>query len=252
MLVWGRGVSSNTPTLKILVAERQIVRPGDCLALIEGVYEREIRHIPDKHIYILGNKVYSDVVGVVSIENNSVSVVPLESTYIPRKDDIVIGVVSGFSVTAWYVNIKSPYKAVLPASDVIEGFNPAVHNLKNYLDVGDYVLAKIAVFDRLRDPVLTVKGKGLGKIVEGYVIDIKPSKVARVIGKKGSMYNLLTSATRCEIVVGVNGYVWAKCPDDYVLDVLIRAIKLIEAKAHMRGLTEEVKSYLASKLGVKL
>jgi exosome complex component RRP4 len=249
--VWGRALSSSTLNLKILVAERQIVRPGDCLAIIEGPGEQRIKHIPDKHIYILGNRVYSDVVGIVSIENSSVSVVPLESTYIPRKDDIVVGVICGFSASAWYVDIKSPYKAVLPASDVIEGFNPAVHNLKNYLDIGDYVLGKIALFDRLRDPVLTIRGKGLGKIVEGFVIDIKPSKVARVIGKKGSMYNLLTSMTACEIAVGVNGYVWAKCPDDHVLDVLIKAIRLIEAKAHMRGLTEEVKSYLASKLGVK-
>ncbi|MCC6034038.1 MAG: exosome complex protein Rrp4 [Desulfurococcaceae archaeon] len=245
-------MSTTTPTLKILVADRQIVRPGDCLALIEGVFEQKLKHIPEKHIYILGNRVYSDVVGVVSIENNTLSVVPLESTYIPRKDDTVIGVISGVSVSSWSVDIKSPYKAILPASDVIEGFNPAIHNLRNYLDIGDYVLAKVAAFDRLRDPVLTVKGKGLGKIIDGYVVEIKPSKVARVIGKKGSMYNLLTNMTKCELVVGVNGYIWARCPDERVLDVLVKAIRLIETKAHMRGLTEEVRSYLASKLGVQL
>jgi exosome complex component RRP4 len=243
---------TTTPTLKILVADRQIVRPGDCLALIEGVFEQKLKHIPEKHIYILGNRVYSDVVGVVSIENNTLSVVPLESTYIPRKDDTVIGVISGVSVSSWSVDIKSPYKAILPASDVIEGFNPAIHNLRNYLDIGDYVLAKVAAFDRLRDPVLTVKGKGLGKIIDGYVVEIKPSKVARVIGKKGSMYNLLTNMTKCELVVGVNGYIWARCPDERVLDVLVKAIRLIETKAHVRGLTEEVRSYLASKLGVQL
>jgi exosome complex component RRP4 len=245
-------LSTTTPTLKILVADRQIVRPGDCLALIEGVFEQKLKHIPEKHIYILGNRVYSDVVGVVSIENNTLSVVPLESTYIPRKDDTVIGVISGVSVSSWSVDIKSPYKAILPASDVIEGFNPAIHNLRNYLDIGDYVLAKVAAFDRLRDPVLTVKGKGLGKIIDGYVVEIKPSKVARVIGKKGSMYNLLTNMTKCELVVGVNGYIWARCPDERVLDVLVKAIRLIETKAHVRGLTEEVRSYLASKLGVQL
>jgi len=245
-------LSSTTPTLKILVADRQIVRPGDCLALIEGVFEQKIKHIPEKHIYILGNRVYSDIIGVVSIENNTVGVVPLESTYIPRKDDTVVGVICGVGVSSWSVDIKSPYKAVLPASDVIEGFNPAVHNLRNYLDIGDYILAKIATFDRLRDPVLTVRGKGLGKIIDGYVVDVKPSKVARVIGKKGSMYNLLTSMTKCELVVGVNGYVWAKCPDESVLDVLVKAIRLIEAKAHVRGLTEEIRSYLASKLGVTM
>lgn len=238
--------------MKILVADRQLVRPGDCLAILdeeEGLVKEGLRHIPEKHIYIYGNRVYSDVLGIVSIEDKNISVIPLESTYVPRKDDVVIGIVVDIGLTSWIVDIKAPYKAVLPASDVIEGFNPAIHNLKNYLDIGDYLLAKIAQFDRLRNPVLTIKGKGLGKITEGFVIDIKPSKVARVIGKKGSMYNVLTSLTKCEMVVGVNGYIWAKCPSEKALSALIKAVRLIEAKAHLRGLTEEVKSFLASELG---
>mgnify|MGYP001772824557 CR=1 FL=1 len=240
--------------VKVLVADRQIVRPGDCLAILdkeEAPPGKETYHLPDKHIYIYDNRVFSDSVGVVSISDNSVSVIPLEGVYMPRKDDVVIGIIADVGISSWSVNIKAPYTAILPASDVIEGFNPVIHNLRSYLDVGDYVLAKIAVFDRLRDPVLTVKGKGLGKIVDGFVIDIKPSKVARVIGKKGSMYNVLTTMTKCEIVVGLNGFMWAKCPDDRSLEVLIKAVKLIEAKAHTRGLTEEVKLFIESELGVK-
>jgi exosome complex component RRP4 len=241
--------------VKILVADRQLVRPGDCLAILEGDEIPPgpgLKHFPDKHVYVVGEKVYSDVLGVVSIEDGkSISVIPLESVYIPRKDDVVIGIVVDIGLTAWLVDIKAPYKAILPAGDVIEGFNPAVHNLKSYLDVGDFVVAKVAAFDRLRDPLLTVKGKGLGKVTEGFVIDIKPSKVARVIGKKGSMYNVLVSYTKCEVLVGSNGYILAKCPSEQALKALIKAIKLIEAKAHLRGLTEEVKTLLELELGVK-
>lgn len=239
--------------MKIMVADRQLVRPGDCLAILEQgeALPEEFKHIPERHVYIVNMKVYSDVLGIVDLSNNGISVIPLEGVYIPHKDDNVVGVISGIGLTSWTVDIKSPYKAILPASDVIEGFSPLVHNLKNYLDIGDYVYAKISVFDRLRDPVLTIKGKGLGKIIDGYVIDIKPSKIARVIGKKASMFNLLTNLTNCELSIGMNGYVWAKCPDETRLNVLIKAIRLIELKAHMRGLTEEVKMLIERELGVK-
>ncbi|MEM1803850.1 MAG: exosome complex RNA-binding protein Rrp4 [Desulfurococcaceae archaeon] len=238
--------------MKLIVADRQLVRPGDCIAVLEEnevAPGAELRHFPEKHIYIVGNKVYSDVLGVVSVEDKNISIIPLEGVYTPRKDDLVIGVVVDVGLSSWFVDIKAPYKAILPASDVIEGFNPAVHNLRNYLDTGDFVLAKIASFDRLRDPVLTVKGKGLGKIVDGFVIDIKPSKVARVIGRKGSMFNVLTSLTKCELTIGLNGYIWAKCPSEQSLKALVKAVRLIEAKAHLRGLTEEVKMLLESELG---
>ncbi|MEM3926038.1 MAG: exosome complex RNA-binding protein Rrp4 [Desulfurococcaceae archaeon] len=235
--------------MKILVADRQLVRPGDCIAILEEPIEPGlIKHIPDKHVFIVGNKVYSDVLGIVYIEESSITIVPLESVYIPRKDDIVIGVISSIGITAWNVDIRSPYEAILPASDVIEGFNPITHNLRNYLDIGDMILARVVLFDRTRDPVLSIKGKGLGKIIEGTVIEIKPSKIARVIGKKGSMLNVLTSMTKCDITVALNGYIWAKCPNDRSLRALMKALRLIEAKAHMRGLTEEVKNLLTSEL----
>jgi len=240
--------------MKILVADRQIVRPGDCLAILEKdeIQQGErLKYYPERHIYILNDKVFSDTVGLVSIEGGSISVIPLEGFYMPRVDDLVIGVVSDIGITYWVVDIKAPYKAILPASDVIEGFNPAVHNLRAYLNIGDYVLAKIAAFDRLRDPVLTTRGKGLGKIVDGFVISVKPSKVPRIIGKKGSMLAVLTNTTKCEIVVGLNGYLWAKCPSEKELLALIKAVRLIETKAHMRGLTEEVKLILESILGEK-
>ncbi len=53
--------------MKILVADRQIVRPGDLLAFVEEDKEQKFMHYPEKHVFVLDNKVYSDVIGVVSI-----------------------------------------------------------------------------------------------------------------------------------------------------------------------------------------
>jgi len=235
--------------LKLLVADRQIVRPGDILAYIEEGEEQGFKHYPEKHIYVLNNKVYSDIVGVVNITDKDLSVIPLEGTYIPKKDDLVIGIVTGIGITAWVLDIRSPYKAILNGSDVIEGFNPITHNLRDYLDIGDYVIARIVAFDRTRDPVLTIKGKDLGKIVDGAIIEVKPSRVPRVIGKKGSMLSVLTDVTECNIVVAQNGLIWARCKDDASLNALVEAIKIIDERPHTRGLTEEIKIFLMKKLG---
>ncbi len=235
--------------LKTLVANRQIVRPGDVLALIEEKRIHTVRYFPEKHIYIIGNRVLSDVVGLVNITNDDIQVIPLEGKYVPRVDDVVIGMISGVGLTNWIVDINSPYPGILNGNEVIENFNPITMNLRDYLDIGDYIVAKIAVFDRTRDPVLTVKGKGLGKITEGVVISIKPSRIPRVIGKKGSMLNLLTSMTGCNLVVGQNGLIWIKCSDEHKLEILIKAIRRIEARSHIRGLTEEIRLFLQKELG---
>ncbi|ADI32698.1 exosome complex RNA-binding protein Rrp4 [Staphylothermus hellenicus] len=235
--------------LKILVADRQIVRPGDILAIIENSGEATPKYLPEKHVYIAENRIYSDVLGIVSITDKTVSVIPLEGVYFPKKDDLVIGLVTGVGITNWIIDIRAPYKAILNGSEVIEGFNPIIHNLRDYLDIGEYILAKISVFDRTRDPILTIKGKGLGKITEGTVIEVKPSRVPRIIGKKGSMLNLLTSKTGCNIVVAQNGMIWARCPDNHRLNILIQALKIIEDKVHMRGLTEEIRLFLDKSLG---
>ncbi|WP_440060270.1 exosome complex RNA-binding protein Rrp4 [Thermogladius sp. 4427co] len=234
--------------LKIFVADRQIVRPGDVLAEIAEDNIQGFKRIPEKHVYIANNRIYSDAYGVASISDNDITVIPFNTVYYPKKEDVVIGVVEDVGITSWTIDIRSPYRAVLNGNDVIDNFNPIYHDLRAYLDVGDMILAKIVAFDRTRDPLLTIRGKGLGKIIEGFIIEIKPSRVPRVIGKKGSMYNLLTSKTGCEITVAQNGFIWAKCPDEYRGEVLTQAIKIIEEKPHVRGLTEEIRLFLEKKL----
>jgi len=222
---------------KIYVANRQIVRPGDLLAEGEDVKGGD-------YTYRVGNKIYASILGLANVDDGVVSIIPLEGMNVPKEGDVVIGLITSVGITNWIVDIRGPYKAILNANEALESFNPITDDLRKYLDVGDYIITKIIVFDRTRNPLLTIKGKGLGKITEGKVIDVKPSRVPRIIGKRKAMLNILIEQTKCTIIVGQNGRIWIRCPNEELENILVRAIRKIEAEAHIPGLTERVKRFI--------
>jgi exosome complex component RRP4 len=228
---------------KIYVSPRSIVVPGDLIAEGDDV-ETESLFIEKR-----GKRFYATITGLVNVEQvddkYKISIIPLEGAYIPKPGDIVIGLVEDIGLTHWEVDISSPYKGILTVQEALEKpFNPVTDSLKRYLDVGDYIVAKVIAFDRARDPLLTIKGKGLGRVTEGSIVEIKPSRVARVIGKKGSMVNMLMQETGCNILVGQNGRILINCPNKDIEEVLVLSIKKIEAEAHTTGLTERVREFI--------
>ncbi len=228
---------------RILVEPRSIVLPGDVLAEGSDVQPGSI------YVERVGDKLIATITGLAVVEERDgkkiVSIIPLEGAYIPKPGDIVIGLVEDIGITHWEVDIASPYKGVLTVQEVLDRpFNPATDSLKRYLDVGDYIVAKVLAFDRARDPLLTIKGEGLGRITEGAIVEIKPSRVARVIGKKGSMINMLTRETGCQILVGQNGRILVRCPNKELEEVAVLSIKKIEEEAHTTGLTERVRAFI--------
>ncbi len=223
---------------------RDVVVPGDVIA--QGDVEIET---PSYVTKLEDGRVVANVMGLLNIEESGekvkVGLIPLKGRYIPRPGDLVIGIVADAGLTAWFIDIRAPFPGVLNAADYLgRPFNPAVEDLRRYLDVGDVVIAKVAQFDRTRDPILTVQDKGLGKVVEGSLIEIEPSRVPRVIGRRRSMINMLQELTGCTIVVGNNGRILLKCPNPEVEAVAILAIKKIEAEAHTPGLTERVREFI--------
>ncbi len=228
---------------RILVEPRSIVLPGDVLAEGSDVQPGSI------YVERVGDKLIATITGLAVVEERDgkkiVSIIPLEGAYIPKPGDIVIGLVEDIGITHWEVDIASPYKGVLTVQEVLDRpFNPATDSLKRYLDVGDYIVAKVLAFDRARDPPLTIKGEGPGRITEGAIVEIKPSRVARVIGKKGSMINMLTRETGCQILVGQNGRILVRCPNKELEEVAVLSIKKIEEEAHTTGLTERVRAFI--------
>ena len=181
----------------------------------------------------------------MELDGNRVFVVPLKGGYIPRAGDLVAGRIVDIGLSGWTVDIRAPYEAMLPASETPGPRGPRRRDLSESFEVGDVVLAEILAFDRTRDPLLTAKGPGLGKVATGRVVEISAAKVPRLIGRKGSMISMLKKETDCQITVGQNGVVlvWGKSPESEKLAV--EAIYMVEREAHTRGLTDRIREMIS-------
>src|SRR3990170_3678524 len=164
--------------------KKQLVTPGELLA--EGDY------LAGENTYMEANKIYASRIGLADTENKKVNVVALRAFYVPKIGDIVIGAVTEVGFNGWTIDIKAPYSAMLRASDVLSRqFKPQADELSQVLNAGDLIVAKIASYDRGHDPQLTVGEPGLGKITRGQIMKVTPTKIPRVIGKKGSMISII-------------------------------------------------------------
>jgi exosome complex component RRP4 len=219
--------------MPIFYERRQLVTPGDLLA--------ENNYLPGENTFKEDGKIYATRVGLVEYEDKKVYVVALESFYVPMVGDTVIGKVVEVSLGGWTVDIKAPYPAMLRASDVLErSFKPQRDDLPSIFDIGDLIIAKIVASDRTRDPLLTVREPGLGKITRGQITEITPTKIPRLIGKKGSMITMIKKETGCQILIGQNGLILVsgKSPKDERLAIM--AIRKVEQESHTSGLTDRV------------
>jgi exosome complex component RRP4 len=217
--------------------KRRYVIPGDVIAT------GPLR--PEQNVYQEGDKIISTSVGISEIFESSVRVIPLTGGYVPKTNDLIIGKVIGTSPLSWEFDIDSCFIGFLPAQDVFgRDYSPTKDELRQRLDIGDLVAARIANFDRSRDPLLTVQDRDLGKIESGELVKIAPSKVPRLIGKRGSMIQTIEMATKAIITIGQNGWIVVSCEDPEGLLKAIEAIKMIDTLAHTPNLTERVKSML--------
>src|SRR4029079_7424636 len=176
---------------------------------------------------------------------DGVKVIPLSGVYIPRVNDLVIGKVIDRSSLSWDIDINSCFFAHLPAQDVFgRDFSPARDDMGRQLNIGDLIIARIVSFDRTRDPMLTVQDKDLGKIPYGEFIKISPTRVPRLIGKRGSMIQTIEQATQTRVIIGQNGIVVVTGRDPDGLSLAAKAIKMVEEESHTTNLTQRVKTLL--------
>lgn len=211
---------------------REIVLPGD---------PQDPGLKPGDWTYEEDGVVYATRVGVKSIRSGHVNITPLEGRYIPKVGDRVIGTVMEAMPSSWLVDINSPYPALLHVNEVEKKVE--FGNTASFLDTGDSALMIISSVDEVRKVQATMKGEGLRKITGGQVIEVRPTRVPRIVGKKGSMIKMLNEMTHCRIFIGQNGRIWADGEDGDIARATL-TIKKIEAEAHTIGLTERVKEYV--------
>ena len=216
----------------IHVENKELVIPGQILA--------DDEYYSGRGTFKENGKVCSSLLGRVSLRNKKIRVVPLKSKYVPKKGDVVIGKIKDVRFSMWDVDINSPYSGILPAFEV---FGREKKELNRVYDVGDVLFLRVVEVDEIKKAKLGLKGRGMGKFKGGIIVDIAPTKVPRLIGKKGSMINMIKDKTKCKIVVGQNGLVWVKGNED--MEQLTREIiHLIEQEAHTSGLTNKIKNKL--------
>lgn len=219
--------------MPVFYEKKQLVAPGDLLA--EGDY------MPGDSTYKENGKIYANRLGLVDYNGKRVHVVALKAFYVPAPGDLVIGKIVETTPGGWVIDIKAPQLARLRASDVVErSFKPETTDLPSIFDVGDLIIAKVVDYDRSRDPMLTVREPGLGKIMRGQLITVTPTKIPRVIGRQGSMVGMIKKETGCQLTIGQNGWILisGRSPEEERLAVM--ALRKIEAESHTSGLTDRV------------
>lgn len=217
------------------MSEKRIVVPGE---IIEGKSEKSV----GENVYCIENKIIAKKVGLYKENEKNVEIIPLAGVYIPKKGDRIIGIIKEVEPSGWIVDINSPYTAFLPLAEGVNEFVDIFRtDLSKFYDIGEIIYAKILNIMRERIIQLTIKEAGLRKLNGGVLIEVTPLKIPRIIGKGGSMINLIKEKTRCNIIIGQNGLIWIKGKQ---VNKVIEAIKLIERESHISGLTEKVKKLL--------
>ena len=219
---------------------REIVVPGDLLD--------DSGMDAGNNAYVLDGKVYAGVLGVKNVYHDTVGVIPLGGRYMPSTGDTVIGIIEDIGPSNWLVNINAPYPAPLHVNEV--PWKVEFGDTSKYLNVGNVVMLKVLMVDESKKIQVTMKDSGLRKIEGGQLVEMSHSKVSRVIGKSGSMIQMIKNLTDCRIFVGQNGRIWIDGDEDHA-DIAVEAIKMIEKEAQSSNLTEKVETFIKSKLPQK-
>jgi exosome complex component RRP4 len=200
--------------------ERRIILPGEKIA--EG-------RINAPNTFFDGAVTYAAVIGMMDDEGRYI---PLENRYRPVVGDVVVGMVTDVRHAGYEVDLNLPQGGFIPTRDV-----------RLTLQLGDFVICRIKSVNEVGDVDL---GE-VRRLPKGKIIEFPSAKVPRLIGKKSSMIGLLKDYTGGDIMVGNNGYVWMSEKSD--MPLLLKAIKMIERKAHKSGLTDEMANFLKSQAG---
>ena len=213
---------------------REIVIPSQ---LLGDIKEKKA----GKGTFVENGKIYSEIVGVLSDNSKYINVIPLKGRYDPIEKDFVIGIVEEPLQSSWLVDINAAYPALLHVNEV--PWDVDYGETKKFLNHGDSIMAKVLQVNREKKLQITLKDRNLYKIKGGSILNVEPSKVPRIIGRKGSMIALLKKYTSCRIFVGQNGRIWIDGTEEGIRKV-INVVRMIENEALSYGLTNKVEELL--------
>ncbi len=201
---------------------------GNCMRriVVPGEVVTEERKRPGAHVFLSEGKICSDSLGIVDDGKDYISIVPLEGKYIPQLGDLIVGVVVAENFGNYFVDISSVHDAAIPKNSIRET-----------LRLESVVSAKIM---RVNEMSVAELGN-IRTFFGGQLISVSAVKVPRIIGKNGSMLEVLKRGTNCSLMVGRNGRIWAKGGNT---QLLISALEKIQRESHTENLTAAVEEFL--------
>ena len=191
--------------------------------------------------FVENGKIYAEILGVLDKNDRFVNVIPLKGRYDPTEKDFVIGIVIEAMQSSWLIDINAAYPALLHVNEV--PWDVDFGETEKYLNSGDVIMAKVLQVDQEKKIQVTLNDRNLYKVKNGDLINVEPSKVPRIIGKKGSMISLLKKYTKTRIFVGQNGRIWIDGDQEGIKKV-INTIRMIEKESLSYGLTNKVEELL--------
>lgn len=229
---------------ELLAKDKEVVVPGQVLA-------KGLEYLPSNGTYRMNDSILANRLGLLAIEGKVLRTIPMSGRYLPQKNDVIIGKVDDILMSGWRLDINCPYSAVLPLKDASFDFIAKGADLTRYFNLEDYVMVKITNVTSQNLIDVTAKGPGLKKLRGGRIMKVSPSKVPRIIGKKGSMVSMIKKATDCKIMIGQNGVIWFEGSPE--MEVIVNeTIKKIESESHHQGMTDKIKEFLEKKTGKKI
>ena len=152
------------------------------------------------------NEFIATRLGWLNERNDVVSVLPINSAYMPRSGDLIIGYVAEVRNNLWFFDVNGPFQALLPMS--LAPWKVEYGSTRQHLGIGDAALARIQEVDETHNMVLTMKGVGLRRLNEGAVVSIPVNLIDTLRGENNATLSRIRDATNCRIIVGDNGRVW--------------------------------------------
>jgi exosome complex component RRP4 len=213
---------------------RTIVLPGQ---IIGDIHSKRAGN----GTFVENDKILSQLLGIVIEHGNNVQVIPVKGRYDPKESDFVIGIVEEAMQSSWLVNINAPSPALLHQNEV--PWNVDFGDTERYLNKGDAIMAKVYSVDETKKLQITLKDRNLYKIKGGLITEVQPTRVPRIIGKKGSMIAVIKKYIRCRIFVGQNGRIWID-GDTQAIKKVLEIIHMIEQESISYGLTNKIESLL--------
>lgn len=209
----------------------KIVLPGDKIS--DSVVRME-------NAIVENGKTYATVIGMLDEERGAF--VPLESVWYPRPGDFVIGIIENSKNNVYTVNLDSPFRGlILPPPRRFGhgrdfGRGNAPEERQEIMQMGDIASCFVKDVKREADQIILILERPR-KLYGGTLVEVRPSKIPRIIGKANTMLRQLEEGTKCTVLVGLNGVVWLKGGN---VALAQKAIAKIQEEAHISGLTERI------------